>query len=198
MTASPNVSGEPEWTVDDVRHLPEDLHYELIGGRLMLSPPVLPFHQVLSLQTATALHLACPEEGVISTGQSVLIDSRNEARPDVVLIRGEGADRYAGIPAYWVVDPLGERVAFTGFELGPGGAYHARVRTDGLVAIDRPWEITLDLPAWTRRRDRLREVARPDRWATHPVGLTHGVACARWGPSRRQDRPSRDRGASHE
>jgi hypothetical protein len=55
MTASPNVSGEPEWTVDDVRHLPEDLHYELIGGRLMLSPPVLPFHQVLSLQTATAL-----------------------------------------------------------------------------------------------------------------------------------------------
>jgi hypothetical protein len=35
--------------------------------------------------------------------------------------------------------------------------------TDRLVTVDQPWQVTLDLPDWTRRRDRLREVARPDR-----------------------------------
>ncbi len=124
----------------------------------------------------------------------MVIDSRNEPRPDVVLIREEGADRtpvlaadvllaveivspesaardrhdkmrlyaYAGISASWLIDPLAERVTFTEYLLGEGGAYHPHVRTDGLVTIDRPWDTTLDLPAWTRRRERLRAAARPD------------------------------------
>jgi hypothetical protein len=35
------------------------------------------------------------------------------------------------------------------------------ISTDGLVTLDRPWEITLNLPAWTARRDQVREAARP-------------------------------------
>jgi Uma2 family endonuclease len=69
---------------------------------------------------------------------------------------------YAGIPAYWIVDPTGERVTFTEWPLSEGGAYHQHVHTDGLVTIDRPWVTTLDLPAWTRRRDELRDGARPN------------------------------------
>jgi len=30
-----------------------------------------------------------------------------------------------------------------------------------LVTVERTWEITLDLPGWTRRRDQIREQARP-------------------------------------
>jgi Uma2 family endonuclease len=67
----------------------------------------------------------------------------------------------AGIPAYWLVDPLAERITFTELLLGDGGDYRPHVRTDGLVTIDRPWVTTLDLPAWTRRRERLRAAARP-------------------------------------
>jgi len=69
---------------------------------------------------------------------------------------------YAGIPAYWLIDPLADCVTFTEFLLSEGRAYHQHVQTDGLITIDRPWETTLDLPAWTRRRDRLREAARPN------------------------------------
>jgi hypothetical protein len=31
------------------------------------------------------------------------------------------------------------------------------------VTVDEPWEVTLDPPAWTGTRDRIREVARPDK-----------------------------------
>ena len=64
-----------------------------------------------------------------------------------------------GIPAYWIIDPLAERVTFTQFLLDPDGLYQRRLRTDELVTLDEPWEITLDLPAWTRRRDRVQEKA---------------------------------------
>jgi hypothetical protein len=42
------------------------------------------------------------------------------------------------------------------------GDYQPLVQTNELVTVDMPWQITLDLPAWTRRRDRIRAVARPD------------------------------------
>jgi Uma2 family endonuclease len=67
-----------------------------------------------------------------------------------------------GIPSYWIIDPLAERVTFTQFCLGPDGVYQRRLRTDALVTVDQPWEITLDLPAWTGKRDRIRRVARRD------------------------------------
>jgi len=187
-----NLPDKQDWTVDDLATLPKDLRYELIDGRLILPAP-LPFHQIVCRRVANAIEVNCPDDIVVSFDQSVAIDSHNEPRPDVVLIREEGASRtpvlaadvllavevispessirdrrdkakiyaYAGIPAYWIIDPLNERVTFSEFLLS-GGSYHRRVDTDGLVTIDRPWPVTLDLPAWTGRRDRLRKVARPD------------------------------------
>ncbi len=182
-------------TVDDIANLPEDLHYELIDGRLVLTPLALPIHQLLSSETAYAIRERCPDEFIINVEQAILIDRRNELRPDVVLIREEGAGyspvlpgdvplvvevvskslqrndrelklkKYAdvGIPSYWVIDPLAERVTFTQFCLGSGGVYQSRLQTDEIVTVDRPWEVTLDLPAWTRKRDRILLVARRDR-----------------------------------
>ena len=69
----------------------------------------------------------------------------------------------AGISHYWIIDPLDVRVTFTQYRLGADGNYHQRAHTDELVTIHEPWEITLDLPAWTHKRDYLDEVGRPDR-----------------------------------
>jgi Uma2 family endonuclease len=181
-------------TVDDIVNLPEDLHYELIDGRLVLTPLALPIHQFLSMKVGNAIEDRCPDEFLINVEQAILMDRITELRPDVAVIREEGAgcspvlpgdvplvvevisqssknkDRdfkkhmyaYAGIPSYWIVDPLAERVTFTQFCLGPERVYQARLQTDELVTVDQPWEVTLDLPAWTRRRDRLRQVARRD------------------------------------
>ena len=68
-----------------------------------------------------------------------------------------------GIPHYWIIDPLDVRVTFTQYRLGGDGNYHQQAHTDELITILEPWEITLDLPAWTRKRDFLNEVGRPDR-----------------------------------
>ncbi|MBB2942205.1 Uma2 family endonuclease [Actinoplanes lutulentus] len=181
-------------TVDDIADLPEDLRYELIDGRLVVSPLALPIHQFIAFRIAVASEERCPEGVLVNGEQAVLLDRRNELRPDVVLIYEEGAGRspvrpddvplvvevisesskkfdrdeklkkyaYVGIRNYWIVDPLAERVTLTQFALGPGGDYQQLIQTDELVTVDCPWEITLDLPAWTRRRDRIRAVARPD------------------------------------
>ncbi|MET1007487.1 MAG: Uma2 family endonuclease [Propionibacteriaceae bacterium] len=194
MTAAVQLPDKRDWTVDDVASLPEDLHYELINGRLVLTPAPMPLHRFICRQTANALEVHGPENILVTEDQSVVIDSRNEPRPDVVVMREEGADRtpvfaadvllvvevvspssttsdrqekaklyaYAGFAAYWIIDPLAERITFTQFLLGPGGAYRQQVQTDGLVKIDQPWPVTLDLPAWTRRRDRLRDAGRSD------------------------------------
>jgi Uma2 family endonuclease len=194
MPAVLNLLDERVWTVDEVAKLPEDLPYELIDGRLILTPSPTHFHQFVGIETAIALREFRPAEILVGTDQSVLVDSGSEPRPDVLLIREEGAgpspvlaadvllaveiispdstvrDRqdkmklyaYAGIPAYWIIDPLAERVTFTEFLLSEGRAYHQRVQADCLITIDRPWKITLDLPSWTRYRDRIRDRARPN------------------------------------
>lgn len=58
--AAPDLIGRQDLTVDDVANLPEDLRYELIDGRLILSPSPTPFHQFLILRLAFALESNCP------------------------------------------------------------------------------------------------------------------------------------------
>ncbi|WP_189328841.1 Uma2 family endonuclease [Actinoplanes ianthinogenes] len=202
MTAAPHLSelavfdhllGRDDLTVDDIADLPEDLRYELIDGRLALSPHVLPIHKQIALEIGYALDKRCPDGILINMEQAVLLDEYNELRPDVVLVRVEAAlgpvkssdvplvveiipeilkrsmdvdtlKKYAdaGIPSCWVVDLLAPRVTFTQFLLGPEGGYRQVMQTDREVTVDLPWQATLDVPAWTRRRDRIRAVARPD------------------------------------
>jgi Uma2 family endonuclease len=195
MIVAPELLTSQSLTVTDVANLPEDLYYELINGRLVLRPPAMPFHNYAGRQIANALDAGCPDDLIVTEDQSVMVDDHNEPRPDVVVIREEGADRspvlsadvlvavevlspesvqrdqaeklklyaYGRIPSYWLIDPRGERVTFTQFLLGDGGVYHQVLHTDGVVTVAEPWEVTLDLPAWTRRRDRLRAAARSVR-----------------------------------
>ncbi|XVV11551.1 Uma2 family endonuclease [Actinoplanes sp. CA-131856] len=202
MTAAPHLAeqgladrliGRDDLTVDDIADLPEDLRYELIEGRLVLSPHAKTTHQLLSKRIGDAIEANCPDEFMINIEQAILIGRRTELRPDVVLLREEAGDcspvvpedvllvvevisasskstdrelklkeyAAAGIPSYWIVDPLADRVTFTQFVLSAPGSYDRLIETHALVTVDRPWEITLDLPAWTRRRDRIRSNSRP-------------------------------------
>lgn len=191
LPVDPHLLERDDLTVDDLTSLPEDLRYELIDGRLVLTPSALPIHNFIGRQTANAIDEFCPDEFFSSTDQSMLISRRNEFVPDVMILRSECAtrspvpasdvvlvvevlspsskatdrrrkgERYAemGIPSYWIIDPLGERVTLTELRLGPDG-YSQRMQTAELVTLDEPWKITLDLPGWTRRRDHLRAIAR--------------------------------------
>jgi Uma2 family endonuclease len=75
-----------DWTVDDLASLPKDLRYELIDGRLVVSPSPTPLHQDLGVRLLLALEAACPADLMVVTDLSLRIDARNEPRPDVVVI----------------------------------------------------------------------------------------------------------------
>jgi Uma2 family endonuclease len=97
-----NLNLPRDWTVDDVASLPDDLSYELIDGDLHLPPSPTAFHQLLVMRVAMALDLAAPDGFLVSHAQSVLVDDRNEPRPDVVVLRAAGANR-TPVPAADVV-----------------------------------------------------------------------------------------------
>ncbi|SCF39416.1 Endonuclease, Uma2 family (restriction endonuclease fold) [Micromonospora purpureochromogenes] len=59
---------------------------------------------------------------------------------------------HAGVQTYWVVDPLRERMTLTEFVLGPKGEYEAVAHTDDVFVTERPWKVSVDLPALTARR----------------------------------------------
>ena len=173
-------------TVAEVAHLPEDLRYELINGRLVLTPSATPLHGLVSRAICHAIDIGCPPDYIVTVEQSVQLSDFSERRPDAVVVEASemlrspvqcadvlvavevlspstaAEDRkeklkdyaYSGIPSYWLVDPNAERITFTQFLLGDAGVYHQHTHTDELVTVDLPWEITLDLPALTYRRDR--------------------------------------------
>lgn len=68
----------------------------------------------------------------------------------------------AGIPTYWVVDPLTERMTLTEHRLGRNGEYETVGRTEDLFVTERPWKVSVDLPALTTRRDALLPPAEAD------------------------------------
>lgn len=62
---------------------------------------------------------------------------------------------HAGIRSYWVVDPLQERVTLTEYALGADREYEQAAHTEDLFVTERPWKVSVDLPALTARRDAL-------------------------------------------
>lgn len=92
-----------------------------------------------------------PADAALLVVEVISKSSRNTDRKDK-LAHYAGA----GIPFYWIIDPLAERVTFTQFSLHSNGRYVEMKQTDECVTVNVPWEITLDLPAWTRKRDRMR------------------------------------------
>lgn len=64
---------------------------------------------------------------------------------------------HAGVATYWVIDPLRERMTLTEMVLGPKGEYEPAVHTDDVFTTERPWKVTIDLPALTARWAGLRE-----------------------------------------
>jgi len=201
MTIAPHLAGQDlidsllgrdNLTVDDIADLPEDLRFELIDGRLVLTPRALPIHQFISVRANNAIEEHCPDGIMVNVEQAVRLNRANELCPDVMVFREEGAGQSPimsadvllvvevispssksidpgkkfeyygnlGIPAYWIIDPLAARVTLTQFLLGPDGSYQQHLKTDDLVTVEEPWKITLDLPAWTRRRDLIRDKTR--------------------------------------
>lgn len=69
--------------------------------------------------------------------------------------RGEKVDIYAraGVPAYWLIDPSGDRITLTAYRLSASG-YQIAFEGDDVFRAEWPWPTTIDLPRMTVERDR--------------------------------------------
>ncbi|WP_309227108.1 Uma2 family endonuclease [Micromonospora thermarum] len=61
----------------------------------------------------------------------------------------------AGVGSYWVIDPLQERIMLTEYALGSGREHEQVAHTEDLFVTERPWKVSVDLPALTARRNDL-------------------------------------------
>jgi Uma2 family endonuclease len=77
------------WTVDDLAHLPDDGNrYELLNGRLAVSPSPIPRHQTATFEIGVLLRAACPREmQVLVAPIDYQITSDTSFQPDVVVMR---------------------------------------------------------------------------------------------------------------
>jgi Uma2 family endonuclease len=82
----PHLLERRDLTVDDLADLPEDLRYELIDGRLVLTPHANLTHQLISKNVGFAIDQHCPEEFVVNIEQALLVEPHVELRPDVVIL----------------------------------------------------------------------------------------------------------------
>lgn len=136
------------------RHAPEDCLVSY-GQPVLVDPFNLPFVDVVVIRAEAGFDSPVPARDVLVAVE--VLSPWSQA-----VDRGPKKWLYAraGIPAYWLVDPCAERVAVTQFRLGRTGRYSRRLHATDRVEVDEPWRATLDLPAWTRRRDQLRAKAR--------------------------------------
>ncbi|MFG3601887.1 Uma2 family endonuclease [Micromonospora chersina] len=62
---------------------------------------------------------------------------------------------HAGVRSYWVVDPIQERIALTEYALGANREYEQVANTEDLFVTEKPWKVSVDLPALTARKNDL-------------------------------------------
>jgi Uma2 family endonuclease len=79
-------------TVDQLPHLPDNLPYELIDGRLVLLDYPLA-HQHLKLDLCQRLEEQVPLDTLVVHSLPLAVDQHNELRPDVVVINMDHATR---------------------------------------------------------------------------------------------------------
>lgn len=109
----------------------------------------VPFPDVVVLHARSAFNPLVPSRDVPLVGEVTSETSEQVDRDEKVRLYAR-----AGIPHYWIIDLLAERITLTEFRLGSTDEYVQALRTDECVTLEQPWEITLDLAAWTEdRRD---------------------------------------------
>jgi Uma2 family endonuclease len=163
---------EGGWTADDLAAFPDDgLRYELVDGVLLVSAAPSEEHQIALSNLFVLLHATAPPElRVFFAPYDVRFSARRQLQPDVVVLPKDrtAPDRLpllvvevaspstratdstlkrlvfeqAGVPSYWMVDPL--HPALTILELQDGGYVQvAAVEGDEPVTLQRPFPVTL-------------------------------------------------------
>ena len=97
MTGVTLLRHDGDWTVDDLRSLPDDgLQYELADGVLLVSPSPRPAHQRALGRLFVQLSAACPPElEVFPAPLDFQPTNRRSLQPDLLVVRREDVGELA-------------------------------------------------------------------------------------------------------
>ena len=91
MRTAPIYPQADPWTVDDLDRLPDGLHYEIIDGSLLVSPPPAAFHQLSALRLVRQIEESLPEEWEVVSPSGVDV-AVSYLEPDVAVVRAAAID----------------------------------------------------------------------------------------------------------
>ena len=97
MTGVTLLRHDSDWTVEDLRALPDDgLQYELADGVLLVSPSPRPAHQRALVRLLVTLVAACPPElEVFPAPLDYQPTSRRSLQPDLLVVRTQDVGELA-------------------------------------------------------------------------------------------------------
>jgi Uma2 family endonuclease len=86
MAVMPRASYD--WTVDDLKNLPDDgLQYELLDGILLVTPAPIPVHQAVAGELYVVLRASCPKHlKVFFAPLDWQPDRRTSLQPDLLVV----------------------------------------------------------------------------------------------------------------
>lgn len=109
MTTAPIYPQADPWTVDDLDRLPDGLHYEIIDGSLLVSPPPAAFHQITALRLVDQIKEALPDDMEVLSPSGVDV-AVSYLEPDIAVVRAAAIDanpkRFAASDMLLVVEVI--------------------------------------------------------------------------------------------
>ncbi len=141
----------PRYTVDDLDSFPDDGNrYELLDGRLLVTPAPMPPHEFVVLRIREALTAYLGRAAMVFTHGAVQVRPRNHLEPDLLVLPAtvRVARSWGEMRGFWLaveVSGLGSRVYDRDYK---HAGYHA-------LGVTEVWRADL--------RDRCIEVSRLDR-----------------------------------
>ncbi|HEX6754971.1 MAG TPA: Uma2 family endonuclease [Mycobacteriales bacterium] len=90
MTTATIYPQADPWTVDDLDRLPDGLHYEILDGSLLVSPPPLPHHQIVASRLLRLLEDAAPPDLEVLSPSGIDV-AVSYLEPDLAVVRSAAA-----------------------------------------------------------------------------------------------------------
>ena len=91
MTSAPIYPQADPWTFDDLDRLPDGLHYEIIDGSLLVSPPPAAFHQLTAVRLLSQIEATLPDDWVVLSPSGVDV-AVSYLEPDLAIVRAEALE----------------------------------------------------------------------------------------------------------
>jgi Uma2 family endonuclease len=91
LTTAPIYPQAEPWTADDLDRLPDGVHYEILDGSLLVSPPPTPRHQLVAARMLRLLQDAAPSDLEVLSPSGVNV-AMSYLEPDLAVVRGSAVE----------------------------------------------------------------------------------------------------------